>query len=77
MKADDLFQPLLGGKRRVPTRRELVLGGVFCGVLAAASWYLDVSRGGAISFGVLAIGCFGLATRRPVGAGASAHERDA
>jgi hypothetical protein len=65
MKPDDLFQPLFGSKRRVPARREIVLGGIFCGVLAVASWYLDVSKGGAISFGILAVGCFGLAVRGP------------
>ena len=62
-KPEDLFQPLFSRKRRQPSRREYVFVGVFCAAMALGSWLLDVSKGGAIGMGLLAVGCFNLAAR--------------
>jgi len=76
MDPNDLFQPLFSSKRRQPSRREYIFGGLFCTAMAAGSWFLDISKSGTIALSVLAAGCFGLAARSQSSAGSPTTPSD-
>ena len=63
MKPEDLYKPVAGGAKHAPTRRQYVWGGTFCTALCVASAAFALGWTSTITFGVLAVGSFGLALR--------------
>jgi hypothetical protein len=66
MKVSTVFEPLFGTVPRRPSRRLLVLYGLFCATLAVGGWVMAIGIGSIAIFGVLALGNLLLASRKPI-----------
>ena len=71
MKAEDLYKPILAPPKRAPTRRQYLIGGAFCAVMAGVAlfWSIAIDHrdwAGALIFGGLAVGSFRLARQASV-----------
>jgi hypothetical protein len=63
-----LFETLFGTAQRRPPRLRLVLYGLFCATIAVGAWVTNMGIGSIAIFGVLAVGNFVLAARKPLSA---------
>ena len=77
MKAEDLYKPIFTRSNGAPSRRQYLIGGTFCAVMAGVAlfWTVAIDHrdwAGALIFGGLALGSFRLAHRASAASSAEA-----